>query len=66
MKRAAREKTHERKTKMSDFRILRLILRTLIALAKAVLRIIGNNDAAQAKYDPAIDDDPELPSKFSE
>lgn len=51
---------------MSDFRILRLILRTLIALAKAVLRIIGNNDAAQAKYDPAIDDDPELPSKFSE
>jgi len=51
---------------MTDFRILRLILRTIIALAKAVLRIIGNNDAAQARSNPGQDDDPELPSKFSE
>jgi len=51
---------------MSDFRILRLILRTVIALAKAVLRIIGNNKAAQAHCDPVHDDDCELPSKFSE
>lgn len=51
---------------MSDFRILRLILRTIIALAKAVLRIIGNNEAARAKCDPARDADPELPPNFSE
>ncbi len=51
---------------MSDWKIARVILRTIIALCKAILKIIGNNQTAQTHCDPACDDDPELPSKFSD
>lgn len=50
---------------MSDFRIARVILRTVIALARAMLRIIGNNEAAQKHCDPAKEPDCELPDDFS-
>lgn len=50
---------------MSDFRIARVILRTIIALAKAMLRIIGNNAASQNHCDPAEDPKCELPEDFT-
>ena len=51
---------------MSDWRIARLILRTVIAVCKAALRIIGNNEAAQKHCDPAEEPDCELPDNFSQ
>lgn len=51
---------------MSDWRIARLILRTVIAVAKALLKIIGNNEAAQKHCDPAEEPDIELPRDFYE
>lgn len=50
---------------MSDWRIARLILRTVIAVCKAILKIIGNNDAAVHHCDPAEPEDPELPDEFT-
>lgn len=48
-----------------DLKLLKLALRTLIAIAKAVLRIINNNDSAVHHCDPAEEEDPELPDEFT-
>jgi len=50
---------------MKELVLLKLALRTLIAIAKAILRIINNNDAAVQGCDPAEDEDPDLPDSFT-
>lgn len=51
---------------MSDWRIARVILRTVIALCKAMLKIIGNNEAAQRHCDPTEEPDCKLPDNFTQ